>query len=45
MAIHLADFNLRPMTDDEWMRRGLLVLRYRAIRRRSVRRARGRWAW
>lgn len=42
---NLADFGLRPMDDDAWMRRGLLVLRYRAIRRRSLRRARGRWSW
>lgn len=45
MAVNLADHNLRPMTDDEWIRHGLLVLRYRAIRRRSLRRTRGRWSW
>lgn len=41
---NLADYGLRAEDDDAWMRRGLLVLRYRAIRRRALRRARGRTA-
>jgi hypothetical protein len=44
MAVNLADYGLTAMDDDAWMRRGLLVLRYRAMRRRALRRARGRWA-
>lgn len=44
MAAELLGCSLVPLSDEQLIRHGMVLQRYRAIRRRAIRRARGRTA-
>jgi hypothetical protein len=45
MGANLADWGLTRRTDDDLLRRDLVIYLTRVMRRKALRRARGRTAW
>lgn len=45
MGANLAAYGLERRTDEDLLRRDLIIYRTRVMRRKALRRARGRTAW